>query len=220
MKIQMTRIGTIADHAPTELAALRAEFHRRNFLQFPNFIEPQLLEFFLSRIEVAPFALGTDEGIGSEDCMNDAVTAGLLVLLTNDRKLHEVVEQVTGCDRIGSFEGRVYRMVPGAGHSDSWHDDLVDTRVAALSVNLSREPYSGGDLQIRRRSSGQILECIRNAELGQAVLFRLSNELEHCVAPVEGRLPRTAFAGWFKAQPDFQSVTKQHLSAIRSGTHS
>jgi hypothetical protein len=217
--IQITRTGTVVDSTPAELSALRVEFHRRNFLQFTNFVEPQLLEFFLSRIEIAPFAVGTDEGIGSEDCMNDAVTAGSLVLLTNDRRLHEVIEQVTGCERIGSFQGRVYRMVPGAGHSDSWHDDLTDTRVAALSVNLSREPYSGGDLQIRRRSSGQILECIRNAELGQAVLFRLSRELEHCVAPVEGRLPRTAFAGWFKSQPDFQSVTKQRLSAIRSSAH-
>jgi hypothetical protein len=213
--IQLTQTGTRVDLSTAELALCREEFDRRHWLQFPHFVEPELLELLLSRIKLESFTARTDEGIAAEEFLREDFTVALLHLMVNDRKLHEAVEQITHCGRIGCFTGRLYRLVPGAGHFDSWHDDLRDARLVALSVNLSREPYLGGDLQIRNRGSDQILQRVRNAELGQAVLFRLSPDLEHRVSPVEGQITRMAFAGWFRSHPDFQSRAKGSLASLR-----
>jgi hypothetical protein len=215
--IQLTPMGTCVSLSSAELAKLRHEFDCRHWVQFPQFIEPGLLDTLLSRMERGSFSERTDEGIASEACLDEGdVAVNSLILMANDGKLHNVVEQITGCGPIGCFTGRIYRLVPGAGHIDSWHDDLRDTRLVALSVNLSRQPYEGGDLQIRRKSSGERLEKVRNTSLGQAVLFRISPELEHRVAPVEGRNPRTAFAGWFRAQPNYESRVMERLSLLRA----
>ncbi len=58
-------------------------------------------------------------------------------LLFNDANLFRFVEAVTGCGAIGSFQGTVYRMIPGVHGLDSWHDDLHGSRIAALTINLS-----------------------------------------------------------------------------------
>jgi hypothetical protein len=46
-------------------------------------------------------------------------------------------------------------------------------------------------------------ELIPNPGLGDAVVFRIGRGFSHRIRPVEGRVPRTAFAGWFCETPDF-----------------
>jgi hypothetical protein len=100
----------------------------------------------------------------------------------------------------------VYRLTPGV-HDDSWHDDLSGShRMIALSLNLSAAAYSGGTLQIRDRSSGEIVHEAANTGVGDAVLFRISPQLEHRVSRVDGAVARTAYAGWFQTEPAFRSV--------------
>jgi hypothetical protein len=129
-------------------------------------------------------------------------------LLLNDPRLFAAVREVTGCDSIGCFEGRVYRMAPGGEHYDSWHNDLAEGRMVAMSVNLSREPYAGGVLQMRRRGPKEVFAEVTNVGAGDAILFRLDSELQHRVTPVQGSTSKTAFAGWFKSSPTFLSVLK------------
>ena len=93
-----------------------------------------------------------------------------LLLLVNDERMLEVVRLITGCGPIGHFDGRVYRMEPSTDHYDSWHDDLGEGRLVALSVNLGREPYEGGALEVRDRRTGASAE-VRSARTGDALLF-------------------------------------------------
>jgi hypothetical protein len=84
-----------------------------------------------------------------------------------------------------------------------------------MSINLSREVYSGGRLQIRDHVSGEIVSEVANAGIGDAVIFRLSDRLQHRITDVEGTASKTAFAGWFRAQPDFMSLLRKQSQAGR-----
>jgi hypothetical protein len=123
--------------------------------------------------------------------------------LMNDRRLFELVEEITGCGPIGSFTGRLYRMMPQRNDYASWHDDLAYHRLVAISINVSTGAYLGGILQIRNRESGVIISEVQNIQPGDAIVFRLSPDLEHRVTEVSGGVSRTAYSGWFCSQPVF-----------------
>jgi hypothetical protein len=84
-----------------------------------------------------------------------------------------------------------------AGHTDDWHDDTSDGRLLAMSINLSPRGYQGGVFQMRESKSHWTLMEIANTGLGDALLFRVSSDLQHRVTEVQTGEPRTAFAGWF-----------------------
>src|SRR5262245_45998072 len=111
----------VADEATLERA--RAEFECRNCLHVPNLLEPQLARVMVAALERGNFADYSHEGIGTELVAKPGLATGVLELLANDPQLFEAVRTVTGCGPIGCFHGRVYRMVPGSGHYDSWHSD-------------------------------------------------------------------------------------------------
>jgi hypothetical protein len=124
-----------------------------------------------------------------------------LLLLTNEPRFLDFVKTMTQSPEIQSFSGSVGRRLPAAGHDDAWHSDAVDGRLAAMSVNLSREPYEGGVLQIREEPEGRIVYERANTGPGDAVLFKIDRGLKHRVTPPEGHAPRTAYAGWFLKEP-------------------
>jgi hypothetical protein len=133
-------------------------------------------------------------------------TLATLLLAANDARLFGVIREISGCGAIGCFDGRVYRLAADSGHHDSWHSDVADNRMIAMSVNLSPEHYEGGVLQIRERDSEEILHQEPAPDPGDAIIFRLDESLRHRVTAVEGEVPRTAFAGWFKSRPSFAEV--------------
>ena len=59
-------------------------------------------------------------------------------------------------------------------------------------------------LQIRQAGLDAIIGEVENRTPGDAILFPVHPTLRHRVGPVEGAVPRTAYAGWFRAQPDFR----------------
>jgi hypothetical protein len=138
--IHVTRRGTEVSAAPEDIARLRDEFEARHCVLLPSFLQGDLLRQLVEAVDRGPFTSFVHEGIGEEVCLDDPATLGLLTLVTNERRLFQAMEDLTGCGRIGCFEGRVYRMDPARGHYDSWHDDVTDTRLLALSVNLTPAP--------------------------------------------------------------------------------
>ena len=98
--------------------------------------------------------------------------------------MFQMVQQVTGCGPIGCFTGRVYRMLPGPGHYDSWHTDAIEHRIVGMSVNLGRGMYTGGVFQLRELRSQKLLSEVANTGPGDAILFRISPDLAHRVTPV------------------------------------
>ena len=202
--IQVTRRGTELSGSTEALGALRDQFGQNHCFMLPGFLETELLDLIQRQIDRGEFRERVHEHIDSnkELCLTESAAFGALLFLMNDEKLFQLIQEVTQCDRIGCFEGRVYRVNPGDGHHDSWHNDIGEGRLVGMSLNLSREVYSGGVLQIRNRDSGALVSEAANTGSGDAVIFRLSPELQHRITEVEGSASKTAFAGWFRAQPN------------------
>ncbi len=91
---------------------------------------------------------------------------------------------------------------------------MVDCRLVAISINLSEEIYSGGILQIRERNVEKFLHEVANVGFGDAILFRVADQLVHRITEVTGEASKTAFAGWFKSQPSFLSLLKGSSTAL------
>jgi hypothetical protein len=215
--IRITRLGARRSGSPDDRDRLREEFERRHCVRLPGLLDPDLLQAVQREVERAAFYERVHEGIGAnrELCMAHGTADGLLHVLLNAPELFRVIEEVTGCDPVGCFIGRVYRMVPGAGHHDAWHDDVGDRRLVAMSLNLSTATYSGGLLQLRDRESGRLLHEVANVGSGDAIVFRLAPHLQHRVSLVEGTVPKTAFAGWFKGAPQFAAILASGVTRRR-----
>lgn len=163
----------------------------------------------VAALERGAFADYAHDGIGTELVAKPGLATGVLELLANDPELFAAVRALTGCGPIGCFHGRVYRMVPGSGHYDTWHSDEGLDRMITMSINLSPEPYKGGTLQMREKRSTSLLHEIANTGLGDAIVFRIAPTLTHRVTNVEGRLPKTAYAGWFRSGPSYRELVRE-----------
>ena len=199
---------------------LREDFRRQHFVRLPGLLEPGLLDAVVRSIEQGEFVKRTHGGIGTEACLSQGVATSALQLIFNDPQLLAAVAAIAECGPLGCFDGRVYRMIPGAGHYDSWHSDVGEDRLVGLSVNLSPAGYEGGALEMRytngtkqeyvgagfSRPKEPATWTVENGSFGSAILFRISPALRHRVSPVTGTTPRTAYAGWFRSAPDFQDL--------------
>jgi hypothetical protein len=206
--LQVSKTGLLTTPSPESLKLLGEQFKRQNYILLPGFLEPRLLRFIQEKIHDGDFYERSHGGIGTELCLTKNIAHSLLYFLLNDSKLFQVFQSLTGCEPIGSFEGRVYRTVPSCGHHDEWHNDMSGHRLIAISINLSTDIFSGGMLQIRDYESKRVVQEVANIGFGNAVVFRLSHELQHRISDIEGNVPKTAFAGWFKSQPSFLSIFK------------
>ena len=214
--ITLSNTGTIV--APEiDIQELRPEFESRHYLILPNLLGGGVLNSVSQRIQTASFRLRVYEGIGQDLCPNDAQTTSRLNFLCNNRRLFEAIEAITRCGHLGSFIGKIYRMNPDADHFDSWHDDVHDNRKIALSINLTEEPYDGGILELRDAKSKQVISRISRTGFGDGVIFRIADYLEHRRTPVTGRFAKTAFAGWFRSQPEFHQVLRDLRPAGGNG---
>jgi hypothetical protein len=207
--ITIHKSGIDASLPDQEITRLQQDFLQDHFVRLPNLISGGLLEELHSLITTAEWQARTHDGIGVEVVLKDPGVPSLINFLLNDQEFFRIIQKITGCGTIGCFHGRVYRMIPNAGHYDSWHTDIGEDRLLALSLNLGKEPYEGGVLQLQRNQANNPPLEVPNIHFGHAVLFRLSGELKHRVTNVAGSIPRTAFAGWFKSTPDLWSTLTQ-----------
>ncbi|MHB8384449.1 MAG: hypothetical protein ACYDC3_19165 [Candidatus Binataceae bacterium] len=90
-----------------ELAPLRRDFERQNFVKFPAMIDSQLMRVITAHLERANFGPVEHRGFGRDLSMAPNVASAALNFLLNDPALFDAVRAITGCARIGSFTGRV-----------------------------------------------------------------------------------------------------------------
>lgn len=204
--IQLTRDKIIIRGSKANLASLKSVFLAQRWLRLPQFASPEILRLVQSGLSENAFQTRIHEGIGRELATGADAGWSLLTVLFNDLALFETMREITGCQEIQCFTGRIYRMNSGSDHYDSWHDDVAGHRLVAMSLNLAEEPHQGGVLQIRDRATRQILAEVDNTIYGDAIIFDISPDLQHRVTSVVGAVPRTAFAGWFRSYPSFRQL--------------
>ena len=197
--LQISRTGTRVEAADAEIAALRAHFDRHHWVKLPRVLSPELLADVQARLTRAQFIETAHPGVDPPSldlCMVPCALSGLLELVFNDAAVFDVVERVTGCDEIARFGGFVYRLTATYGQGHHWHNDLVESRLVAMSVNLGPGTYDGGLLELRDRGSKRVSDRVPNTGNGDALLFRLHETLQHRACPVTAGV-KTAFAGWY-----------------------
>lgn len=214
---QITARGAVITATPSDLRRARSAFKRDNHVRISGFVESELLSTMLKHLRHAHFE-ASEYGVGSDLAAWDSPVSGGLHLLMNDPALLRFVRSLTGYPVIGSFTGRLYRMVAQPGLDFDWHTDLRadSTRVgAAMTINLGARPYRGGMLQMRQTGDEAIAE-MPNPGPGDAILFRLAPGLQHRVTPVESKQPKTAFTGWFLSTPGFDELRDRWLAGSRA----
>ncbi len=199
----------------TEILRLRRHYKKHHFVHLKQFISPDLLEIINQEMQASKFFKRIHKDIAVELCMKDGPAMRILRFVSDDRLLFRWIEQITGCEPIGCFTGRVYRMNEGV-HHDDWHNDMTENRMVAMSVNLSPVPYEGGHLVLREQGKPETEQVIPNLGYGDALLFHLSYGLEHRVQNVTGENPKTAYAGWFRSKPDFRDVFKRRRKQLET----
>jgi hypothetical protein len=193
--IQLNQTGF---HQFGPIETLATGFARTNTTILPGLIDASVLEKVSTRIRAANREKRIHEGISEEDAIVEPVAWNILHFLANTPQFLEAIRAITGCSQIRFFEGRIYAMRPGPQHSMSWHDDIVpeEPRFVGMSLNLSPAPFGGGVFEMREKGSKDI-SSFPNPVAGDALLFRVSEQLSHRVTDVVGSEPRIAYAGWF-----------------------
>ena len=211
----MVFLGSEAD-----IERAQSEFQQQNWVRLPAILVRDLWNMIQEQL-----AASNLEGKTASIYPAFNVIDSALVLLLNRGQLFKIIEQITGCGHIGCLRGRIYRIVPGADqHAEEnqyqtpyriltgWHTDVNGTRLLALSINLNTEPYQGGGLSIREAKTRRVLSVVINPGFGDAVLFRISERLEHRVSAVEGTVAKIAFSGWFESEPDYRTLLAEGIA--------
>jgi hypothetical protein len=202
--LQLSR--DLARWDPAAATDARGRFETHHWTKITGLIAEPLLAQVQEAIRKATFTEVVHRGVSPPSvdvCMDPNPTAALLELLCNDPAVLAAVEAITGCSPLTRFSGFVYRLSPVNGHHHNWHNDMIQDRRVAMSINLEPEPYEGGVLQIRVRETEAIIEQVENVGAGDAILFRISGALQHRATPVTTGV-KTAFAGWFRSGPSLR----------------
>ena len=202
--LEVSRHGTRVDEAA--IPAARAHFESHHWVKVPRLLAPPLLAEAQRAIRTARFVETIHQGVSPPSvdvCMEPHPATALVELLCNDAALFAAVAAVTGCGPLTRFSGFVYRLSPGIGHHHNWHNDMVQNRRVAMSINLEADPYDGGLLLIRRRDEAAVLAEVDNVGAGDALLFRIDAALQHRATEVTAGV-KTAFAGWFRSGPSLR----------------
>ena len=219
--IQITKLDTVFSGIEKDLKEMQDKFNKHHFIKLSNFLEPELLHCIQEGIEKAGFNEGrymVEDGYAADYRLKDKSMDNLLRFLINDENLFQLIQKITNCSKIGSFNGETYRMNPDKNHYDNWHTDNWDNRMISISINLSTDIYSGGILQIRDISSKEIVHEVANIGFGDCIIFRVSPKLEHRVTNVEGKFSKTAFPGWFKSKPNYRSFFEKETVQFKKST--
>jgi hypothetical protein len=163
-----------------------------------SFLDADEREWIARQLDEASFDQHTIEATGKTELLMkpNGLSAFLLFKLC-DPEMFDLVEAITGSGPVGNFHGRTYRMLPGSLHVSPWHDDAVQDRIAAFTVNLSPQPFEGARLQVKDATDDQLVTEIGDLEFGDAVLIQISRAYQHRNSPLLGTNPKTSYAGFF-----------------------
>lgn len=211
--IQLTKKG-LTGRADIEF--LQQQFEREHSFRLSGLLQADLLGTLMPRMDTLEWFTRDDGSIAREQSPTSSTLAHAINFAVNTPEFLEVIRQITQCEDILLFEGRLYRFAPGSEHFDSWHSDLgmsLRDRLVGMSINLGSVPYEGGEFRLRDKSSETVISELVNTGQGDAIFFRISSKLQHMVTAVRGSQPKTAFAGWFRSgETTFYETLRQTMS--------
>jgi len=123
-------------------------------------------------------------------------TADVVGKRTNDPRLLEFVQTITGSPPLTKCIGRVFRLFPMADDLP-WHTDAEGGRLADLIIHLSPVQHEGARFEMRDKQTQAIFNTVDKMEFGDALLIRISPNIEHHYKAVTGTVPKVTFSGWF-----------------------
>src|SRR5258705_3575769 len=157
--VQVTRRGT-RHGDPDTISRTREAFARQHLVRIPSFLAPDLLDNIVRLVDGAEYQrrIHPDMDDALDVSLESPGVRWFLIFLMNDPHLFSAIQDLTGCDEIGFFYPVVYKIVPGEGHFDRWHDDAAGgNRMIGISINLGRDAFEGGLLQIRHKGAEPVI---------------------------------------------------------------
>lgn len=169
-------------------------FSKHHAFHCASSLDPALIKLLSKICEQAQFVPDTLK-VGLRELETPNLAGNTLTLALNRTNFLRWLEVVTRCDTLDSVSGYVTQMSPENGHL-TWHSDLNDLRRRlAITINLSPQPYEGGEFELRNKATGEVLRH-KHEELGSVLVFAIEAGIEHRVLPViSGQ--RLVYAGWF-----------------------
>jgi hypothetical protein len=209
----MVATNTFIDE--TRIESYRDEYIDTNCIFLPGFLPQATLNMLLKKLADIRFQTKFE--------MDDRNKFGKLLLvpqndpllfifqmLINNTALFSALEEITGCEPIGNFMGRIHRSEEGEQHGIEWHGDNSDNRLLAMTLGLGTRDYTGGKLQIRETGSDQTIREFGRLNAGDAIVFKIAPGLQHRLTVLETG-QRTVGVGWFRSKPDFATFAATHL---------
>lgn len=204
--IQFTSSGVEITDSPAHLNDAKKEFDRRRLLYLPGLLSPELADVVRRGLErdgfeepdmsVTSVYRGAYQGGKVGEDLRPGATADLLANRTNDPRLLEFVQTITGSPPLTRCIGRVFRLFPMADDLP-WHTDAEGGRLADLIIHLSTVQHEGARFEMRDAKTREIFNTVDKMEFGDALLIRISPHIEHHYKAVTGSVPKVTFSGWF-----------------------
>ena len=176
----------------------RDAFRHHRALLCPDLLEPTLLAGLLDRCAHGSYAIEQLEQFGAREYEAPQRVGSALNILLSRAPLLRWVEAATGTEGLVAVEGRVANTRANGTDQLVWHNDMdVGPRRLGITLNLSDQPYEGGDFELRSLPDRTPLAAYRHRDPGTALIFDIGYDLEHRVRPVSSGGPRRVFTGWF-----------------------
>ena len=186
-----------------EPGMFRAVFAKIPALVFQNVLAPNLLAKLLQRAANARFVEDDVADIGTRQIEDPQHIGGSISLLAGRPNLFAWLEQVTGCTPVRALSGRLVQTRSNDRDELAWHDDTNERdRLLGVVINLSDQPFTGGDFELRRKGEQANLLAFRHTTPGSMMIFAVRPDLEHRVSAVRTGGPRRVYAGWMLSAPE------------------
>ena len=192
--------------SPEKLNETKKDFERKRLLHIPGLLSPELAATIRQGLErdgfeepdmsVTSVYRGAYQGGKVGEDLRAGATADVISKRTNDPRLLEFVQTITGSPPLTKCIGRVFRLFPMADDLP-WHTDAEGGRLADLIIHLSPVQHEGARFEMRDKATREIFNTVDKMEFGDALLIRISPNIEHHYKAVTGSVPKVTFSGWF-----------------------
>jgi len=210
--IQFTKEGVEVTASPAELREAREEFKKHKLVHLPALLSSELADIVRRGIEqdgfeepdlttgiAATVYRGAYQAAGVCQDLRQGAIAELIKSRTNDPRLLNFIETITGTPPLTKCIGHVYRLLP-TDNDLPWHTDAEGGRVADLMIDLSDGKHDGGRFEMRDAQTHEIINAVDPVPFGDGLLVPISPQIEHHHTAITGAVPKVNFSGWFVAQ--------------------